>query len=460
MRLTIAAATVIGACALCATLTPARFSSRSAKSADVPRLVVLLTIDALRADHLGIYGYPRPTSPNIDAFGREAIVIEDAIAQAPFTKASIASLMTGLYPDAHKASTTAFTVADAMDGSVEGTPPTTDVLPAAVTTMAEAFKAAGYRTSAIATNPFLIADFGFAQGFDQFEFMGGEDFAPADRVLSRALQIIDSRPSPLFLWVHLMEPHSPYAPPDVFRRALPPLSPPRMIPRDTIIPPWIAIEGMRDLRVYESLYDGEIRAVDAAFATFVAGVRSRRSWSETVLVVTADHGEQFLEHGEFEHNSNLHDELIRVPLIIHGPGLTPRYIQAQAQLIDVMPTLVNLAGGRLPDGIHGRDLRPVLRGERLQSEPAFAQVGEQYAVRTREWKLIAGPGRARQLYALRRDPGEQHSLEHPKRVAELEEVLKRVITSAARAGANVTRGAAPISPTMRRRLEALGYMQR
>jgi len=463
MGLPRAAGLLAAAALISAALLFARSDSHTpiAPRADAPRLVVLVTIDALRADHLGVYGYARPTSPNIDAFARESIVIEDAIAQAPYTKASVASLFTGLYPTAHKTYTVSATVADAMDGDVEGRLPTTDVLPSSVTTLAEALKACGYRTAAFATNPFLVDDFGFAQGFDTFEFIGGDDFAPAEQVLTRALNTIAAHARPLFVWVHLMEPHSPYKPEERFRRALPPILPARPIPADVSVPPYLAERRSGDLRVYQSLYDAEIRSVDAALGSFFDALRQRAAWNNTAIVLTSDHGEQFLEHGELEHSTALYDELIRVPLIVRVPGLEPRYVAAQAQLVDVMPTLLGVVGAPPLVGLHGQDLQPLLRGGRLPAEPAFAErVGEQYAVRTREWKLIAGPGTSRELYALTRDPGEQQSLAHPRRIAEMESILARLMATAVKTASRITGETTPVDTTTRQKLEALGYVQR
>jgi arylsulfatase A-like enzyme len=421
---------------------------------------VLITIDALRADHLGVYGYARPTSPSIDAFARESVVIEDAIAQAPYTKASIASLMTGLYPTAHKTYTVSSTVADAMDGDVESLPRMTDVLPPSVTTLAEALKARGYETAAFTTNPFLLSTFGFAQGFDRFEFIGGDEFAHAEQVLCRAVQIIENHTKPLFLWVHLMEPHSPYTPDEKFRLELPPLAPARPIPRDLNVPPYLALHPSRDARYYESLYDAEIRTVDAALGSFFDTLRARPAWRKTAIVLTADHGEEFLEHGGLEHNTTLYDELIRVPLIMRIPGFAPRHVEAQAQLIDVLPTLGALAGGPAIDHLPGQDLRPLMRGEKVPAEPAFSErVGEQYAIRTRRWKLIAGPGSGRELYELMRDPAEQQVLAVPRQTAEMERILERVLGDAVKTGDRVTGASTPVDTEMRRRLEALGYVQ-
>jgi arylsulfatase A-like enzyme len=460
MRLSRAAAIVTAAGLISAGLLAARSASPTSGSSNAPPLIVLITIDALRADRLGVYGYDRPTSPHIDRLARESVVIGDAIAHAPYTKASVASLMTGLYPTAHKTFTVSASFADAMDGHVGRTLPTTDVLPASVTTLAEALKERGYATAAITSNPFLIADFGFAQGFDRFEFLGGGEVAVADAVLTRALDTVATATGPLFLWVHLMEPHSPYAPPEEHRRELPPVGPVRPIPADVQVPDYLAEQRSNDARVYESLYEAEIRSADAALGCFFDALRDRPAWRSTVVVITSDHGEQFLDHGGLEHNTNLYDELIRVPLIIRAPDATPRYVDAQAQLVDVLPTIVGLAGGRPINGINGQDLQPLLRGESLPPEPAYAElVGHQRAVRTREWKLIVGPGDNRELYALTRDPGEQFTVDHPKQMAAMEEMLERISANAARLGSRISGATTSVDDETRRKLGALGYVQ-
>jgi arylsulfatase len=462
MRLTSLVLVLAAALLVAVTVLPGRFAAPSAASINTSRLIVLVTIDSLRADHLGVYGYDRPTSPNIDAFARQSIVVEHAIAQAPYTKASIASLMTGLYPTAHKTLTTAANFADTMDGTVDGVRGATDVLPDNVTTLAESLKARGYRTTALTTNPFLIRDFGFAQGFDRFEFISAEGFASADDVLKQAAEIIDAEKQPLFLWVHLMEPHSPYSPARSFERDLPRLVPARPIPESFEIPDYLSPGGSRDARFYETLYDREIRNVDAAFGAFLESLRAKPIWRDTVLVLTSDHGEEFFEHGGLEHNRTLHDELVRVPLIVRLPGVETRHVGAQAQLVDLMPTLLAVADAHPVRGIHGRDLQPLLRGTAHAEESAYSEIaGHQYAVRTRDWKLIAGPGEERALYALTRDPGEHHNLApvHPRQVAAMEQVLQRMVAAAVKAGRQVTGATAPIDAATRRRLEALGYLQ-
>ena len=177
--------------------------------------ILLVTIDALRADHLSSYGYERLTSAAIDHFAGGAVRFDNAIAQAPYTKASVASIMTGLYPSAHKTVTASVPFPETMTGHPTTAAIVTDVLPGGVTTLAEGLHDAGYRTLGYTANPFLIEAFGFAQGFDPFRFYPGPDFAGAERLVADALDAMHlAHPAtPLFVWVHLMEPHSPYAAP-------------------------------------------------------------------------------------------------------------------------------------------------------------------------------------------------------------------------------------------------------
>ena len=149
--------------------------------------IVLVTIDAMRADHLSSYGYQQFTSPAIDAFSRHAVRFTNAIAQAPYTKASVASIMTGQYPSAHKTVTASVPFPETMTGHPTTVPISTDVLPSSMTTLAHVLRQAGYRTLGFTANPFLIEPFGFAQGFDRFRFYPGSDFASSDRLVADAI---------------------------------------------------------------------------------------------------------------------------------------------------------------------------------------------------------------------------------------------------------------------------------
>ena len=430
-----------------------------------PPDIILVTVDALRADHLGVYGYDRPTSPNLDALAAEAVVVRDHIAQAPYTKASMASLFTGLYPTSHKAFTTSRTFSETMTGHLDGALPVTDVLDPQLWTLAGALAAIGYETVGLNTNPFLLREFGFANGFDDYRFMAtaGGSLAEAPEVVAAALERIDRRApgKPLFLWMHLMEPHSPYAPPAAFEAMFPPRRPALMAP-DSVIPPWIVRNGSNDAHLYQSLYDAEIRHVDDALGRFFSGLRERQLWSGSVLVLTSDHGEEFFDHGGFEHNRTLYDEMLRIPLFVRAPGLQPGVREIQTQAVDLAPTLAALAGGAVPKGLAGSNIWRQLGGAATAESVAFAEkVGDLYAFRTQEWKFVSNLQGRHELYRLTVDPRESENLSptDPDRTREMRDRLTAMLGNAHLAGRSVREGVVPISPRVLRNLRSLGYVR-
>lgn len=424
--------------------------------------IILITVDALRADHLGVYGYGRPTSPNLDALARESAVIRDHIAQAPYTKASVGSLFTGRFPSTHKTYTVTSPFNVAMTGRVEGPLPVTDVLDSRLWTLPAALSSVGYSTIGLTTNPFLLKDFGFANGFDHYAFLSGKgEFATAREVTREALTQLERQSGPVFLWMHLMEPHSPYAPPAKTRAQFPPRLPPRPAPRE-VIPAWLDPGGPQDANHYEALYDAEIADVDSALGEFFDTLRRTSRWQQLVLVVTADHGEEFFEHGGFEHNLTLYDELLRVPLLIKAPGLRPGVREIQSQSVDLAPTLARAAGAVVPPDLAGADIGPVLQGGAGAEPIAFAErPGERYAIRTREWKLISSLEGRDELYHLSVDPHERVNVaqDNPERVTRFREQLTAVLAGAYKAGATVRRDVAPVSQRTLDRLKALGYIR-
>jgi arylsulfatase A-like enzyme len=349
-----------------------------------------------------------------------------------------------------------------MTGHLSAAPASTDVLSAKIVTLAERLQAAGYHTLGFSGNPFLIEPFGFAQGFDRFEFFPGGDFATANQIVSAALVSVKrSSPKPLFLWLHLMEPHSPYAPPPwtigTFRGSG---GAPVRLPVAAPAPAWLLNGSPNDLRRYEEAYDEEILAVDTAVGTLLRGIDEVRDASRTVVALTADHGEQFLDHGGWEHSDQLYDELIRVPLMIKAPGEPRRTVDAQVELLDVYPTLLDYAGVDLPSDVPGRSLAG---GEPVESEPAFSEIaGSQYAVRTDEWKLIVGADIEPRLFDLRVDPHEHHNAagRHPAELDRLMRLCDRWLTSSMASGRGILPETAVVSARVLDRLRALGYIAR
>ena len=330
--------------------------------------------------------------------------------------------------------------------------------------MASAFDNAGYQTIGLDTNPFLLKEFGFAKGFQDYEFLAnGPDLATADEVVTRALDRFDHRAGgrPTFLWMHLMEPHSPYTPPARLRALFPPRTPPRLAPQGAV-PEWMEQGGSLDANFYESLYDGEIRSADEALGQLFDGLRKRGLWDHLVLVVTADHGEEFLDHGGFEHNRTLYDEMVHVPLIVKAPGLAPAVRDVQTESVDLAPTLARVAGATPPEGLAGADIWRELEGTSAGEPLAYAErPGEIYMLRTREWKFISNLQAHHELYHLTTDPHELQNVAalEPERTREMRNRLAGLVATAYEAGRHVRGQLTPISPRVLSRLKSLGYVR-
>ncbi len=347
--------------------------------------VLLILVDALRADHLGAWGYGRATSKNIDALAVEGVLFERAYAQAPWTKPSIPSLFTALYPIQH--------------GVYEGETPgsagflESDVLSDELTTLAEVFRAAGYRTGAFVNNAHLLPQQGFAQGFDVYEH--GSLLAPEiERRFFAWLGTDVDRP--FFAYLHYLDAHWPFQPPPPFATLF---SPPGGYAgvfaqeswrglRDRINDGRIELDD-RDRTELVARHDGAIAAVDAAIGKVLDTLRDRGLRDATVVLLTADHGEELFDHGQVGHGGTLYEEVLHVPLVVRLPGgAGARRVAAPARVIDVFPTLLAAAGIPAPEGIEGRDLL-------ASSAPELEVVAEtrhkrtyRIAVRDGDWKYV------------------------------------------------------------------------
>lgn len=349
--------------------------------------VVLVSIDTLRADHLGAYGYPLPTSPRLDALAAESVLFETAITHAPSTTPSHASLFTSTLPWQH--------------GASRGRE--TPIAPS-LRTLAESFASGGWRTVSWNGGGQVDGRFGLSRGFEIYELVK-ETWTLNERV-SPALAYLDSNPGQrAFMFLHSYEVHAPYTP-DPELLALFDADYDGSLPSSTTfgvirelsekgfpIPP-------RDLKHIAHTYDAEIRSVDAAIGRLVDGLRERGMLEKTILVVTSDHGDSLGERVRIgEHTSNLHDETLRVPLIIRLPGkaLAGTRIRPQVRLIDVMPTLLELTGQEVPRQCMGRSLLPLVAGRESADRVAISQVDSRLptpprSVRMPHGKLIVGTG--------------------------------------------------------------------
>lgn len=425
--------------------------------------VLLVTIDTLRADHCSGYGYRLPTTPRLDRLGREGTRFAAAYAPMATTAPSHATLLTSLYPLAHRVLKNGHALAAEHE------------------TLAEIVRARGYETAAIVSSFVLHGKFALGQGFEVYD----DDFSAArpsmpvrkwqayaieegfDRraaeATSRAVRWLTTgraKDRPFFLWVHYFDPHSPYDPPRRYRDAFQP-----------------AGDGRDGLAAAIAAYDGEVRFTDEAIGWLLDAVDREGLRESTLVVATADHGEGLMQHGHMEHGLMLYEEAVRVPLVLRWPGriLAARTVAEPVGLVDVTPTVLDLLGvQRTGTPFQGTSFAPVLEGrakgdperavflQRRQYEPGvrdgFRVNGEKWAVRAGQWKYIeALEERTRELYDLGADPGElQNRIDRfPERA--------RVLSTALTAWRSVvTRSGSPppgISPEDAEKLRALGYVQ-
>ncbi len=425
-----------------------------------PDLVVYL-VDTLRADHLGCYGYEREVSPRIDAFAREATLFEDAIAQSSWTRASVASLFTGLLPTEHGANRRRQPLAPEAE------------------TVAELLRDAGYGTAAFVTNPNAGAEFGFDQGFDHFAYREGESAAELTR---EVVAWLDARSAagdeaPLFLYVHTLDPHSPYDPPPAERRRWAPDVP---TPGPNRPNRWIdeARGGRVDLDLLVSrmidLYDAEIAANDAAFGELVDALRARGRYDDTLLALVSDHGEEFFEHRSFEHGKGVFEEVLRVPTIVRWGAAGPvGRVAEPVQHVDLFHTLLEAARVEPQAGLAARSgarsLLAIARegtgGGGSAPRRLFSYLHldgrPRASLREERMKLMVARDGERvirpRLFDLDADPGEVENLANRFRshVERMREPLLRFL-ALERHG---LRGApVELDEDLQKRLEALGYL--
>ena len=308
-----------------------------------PPDVFIYVIDALRADHLGCYGYPRGTSPAIDAFAADATVYENAYTPTTWTRPAVATMLTGLYASVH----------GAMHWS-DGLAEWPVLLP-------EILTQAGYRTRCFVTNPNLSVPFGLDQGYDQFVYCN----ATADWVTTTVTSsLADEDPRrPVFMFLHTIEPHHPYVPSPESRRRFDRGvhgswdGTAKWFERLNVLHPQVS---KADLECMLDLYDAKVYQADQEVARFLAALKQAGRYDNSLVIVTADHGEAFAEHDTLIHAWDLNQETMRIPLLIHFPG--GKYagvrVRERASLIDFTPTVLSAAGVRpaLPYRLPGRDL--------------------------------------------------------------------------------------------------------
>ena len=439
--------------------------------------VVLVTIDTLRADRLGCYGAARGASPRIDALAAQGVVFDNAACPMPLTRPSHFSMMTGLYPRQH------------------GVVNNQGVLGEPALAVAEVFAAAGYRTAAFVGVRLLAGESGAGQGFEVLEAPPGASWT-ADEVAGRAVRWVGEAPAarePFFLWVHLFDPHMPYAPPPDF---LPRGADGRPAPDPLGEVSWRGLAALagssggalsrETLGRALALYDGEIAFTDQWVGRLLDAVDSRKDRPPAAVAFTADHGECF-DHGiYFEHSDCLYDGALKVPLILRPrvadrPG---RREARQVENLDLAATLLDLGGVRRPATF----TRPSLlaegaprQGRAFFQHPLYAEhsaqnrlrrqeqirsvAGEavrplrpgqdELGVRTERWKYIRSAA-AEELYDLGADPGERRNLAGER--GDVREEMRAALAAWTRAHP-LNMAHAPLNEELKETLRSLGYLQ-
>ncbi len=420
-----------------------------------PPSLVLVSLDTLRADRLGCYGYQRDTSPNLDRLAGEAVLFEYAVSQANETVRSHRSLFTSIYPTESLAR---------RDRRL----------------MADRLREAGFATGGFTDGGPMGKDFGFHQGFDQF----GEWGNGLGMKCRQALEWLDGLPQGrrFFLFVHCFDIHAPYAPPAPWRDHFGKGNPSTIVPKETAeicrrirgIDSAASGEELRldqdDRRRLSDLYDGGIRYTDEVLDRFFQDLDTRGLFDNAIVVVFSDHGEEFWDHGSVLHGHTLYQELTHVPLIIRIPGMKARRVPVRVGLIDVLPTIFDLLGVEIPDDAAGTSLLPLIRGEREERDggPLISEGMEvgHYSVIEDGYKLIRRPDLKRyELYDLRKDIAERDDLsgKQPELVARMNQVMRRhheALLALPRPGSpKAPRPGEQLGPRTVDRLRELGYLE-
>lgn len=437
---------------LCCSISIASSADASERSLAGVDSVVLITIDTLRADHIGAYG-GKAVTPVLDRLAEQGVLLEQASTPVPSTGPAHVSLMSGLHPWRHGA------MANAVPLDPE------------LLTLAQVLSERGLATGAFVSSYIVDRRFGLDRGFDTYFFEPTEGYdwrgSRRDKFWSRGEATVGAATDwiashagePFFVWVHLFDPHRPYLPPREF--ALSETEPVDISGKR--LPP--EVRDMHELAQLNRQYRGEVSYADAQVGRLVAKLSSLKLADRTAVIVTSDHGEGLGDHGLLEHGQNVFDELVRVPMIFRATGLPAgRRLVGPAQLEDLMPTILVMLGVDCdagPDGVDGIDLLPWLRAE-TEIPPRSWAVGRRRPYRgqpdlffARRWpeKWMGAAAGTGEMYALDSDPGERAGRSGELAPKELGAALTRMDSRA-------TRTIPDPDPKVRRALEALGYIEK
>jgi arylsulfatase A-like enzyme len=434
---------------------------------DQPNIVVVL-VDTLRADRLSSYGYEEISTPHIDALAARGLRYEYGYSSSAWTMPSTASVLTGMSPPEHGVG---------FSGSY--------YLADSVTTLAESFQEEGFTTCGIATNPLIAPSRNFNQGFEYFET---HNWAPSYKVYQSVADWVRANAGKqFFLYVHYTDPHFPYVPTPEALAKVDAVQPENLVtPNVTItLPAWYAnpdetSEAILETNAYLSkMYDAQVIDVDQAVGHLVSTLEELGILDNTIIVLTSDHGEEFLEHGWSGHHAQLYDESVRIPLILAGPGIPQgetRDVRVENRWLG--GTLLRAAGLGVPPSFEGPDLiseegeqeagdSPVFQTNSkgwwadLETKTAY-KLGAQHAMLYRGWRLIWRPSvegheAIDSLFDLTQDPGSLVDIanEHPDKVLKMRDLIRTWI----REGREKSMELVPAMAATKELLEGIGYIE-
>jgi arylsulfatase A-like enzyme len=429
-----------------------------------PPNLLLVVIDTLRADRLGAYGGTRGLTPFLDGLAASGVVFENAYAASSWTSPSIASLFTSRHPIQH------------------GVVGFESVLGDGEATLAESLRELGFASGGFSANFRISEQLGYGQGFDVWRAYLEAPGVPGPKVPARfvreqALAWLGGvwqreTPRPVFLYAHFMEPHSPYQPPEPERRRFAPDATRAQADAANALLVGLRFGDLSDPQValLRTLYDGEVAALDAELRRLFEALRASGFLERAIVVVAADHGEEFREHGMLLHGITLFEPGVRVPLLLLGPGLEAgRRIAQPVSLLDVAPTVLALLGAEPQQRYEGRSLLPLLRGTAAEAGAAdilldLAPKRDPQETRTHARGLVRGsrkllldPQGQPRVFDLSRDPGELAPSGTPQEAQELGDALERARAELASRAAPAGQ-TAPLDAETRERLRALGYL--
>lgn len=445
---------------------------------DKPPPIVVIMVDTLRADRLGVYGNSRGLTPTMDRWAGEGVVFEQAIAPAPWTLPSVASLFTGFYPPVHGANAGKYTREIGTSGANwrRG-------IPERIPTFIESLAQAGYKAYGVSTNLFVQRKTGFGRGFDIFRNQvqsGSKTASRVNRELARAVNHL-GRPEQLLLYIHYMDVHEPYLAPakyidplldeiEAFEQLTPVDDVNRGIFREIrqrYGDETRHAELMPYIEYWEARYDGGVKQLDKSLQQLENILRSKNIWERAWVILLSDHGEALGEDDTWSHGSSARQHQLHVPLILRWPEYLPadQRITAPVSLVDVFPTLLDALDVAHPQPTQGRSLLPLIFGAGDESHPVFAagvkRRPEEFAVIDDGWKLRFDPtNELVELYDLNTDPQETNNLaraNHPQLMA-LKAQLEQHQANNERWAQGVERETGSFTPEELRTLQALGYL--